>query len=73
MSSQHEDLRRYPHNYDGPLFDWPPYRSVAEDPEQVQHIQCMYASLLTMCDMSLGRVLDAFDKYDMWDDTMLSE
>ena len=61
----------YPHDYDGPLFDWPPYRSVAEDPEQVRHIQCMYASLLTMCDMSLGRVLDAFDKHGLWDDTML--
>ena len=29
------------------------------------------ASLLTMCDMSLGRVLDAFDKHSLWDDTML--
>lgn len=29
------------------------------------------ASLLTMCDMSLGRVLDAFDEHSLWDDTML--
>ena len=24
-----------------------------------------------MCDMSLGRVLDAFDEHSLWDDTML--
>ena len=24
-----------------------------------------------MCDMSLGRVLDAFDKHSLWGDTML--
>ena len=31
----------------------------------------MYASLLTMCDAMLGRVLDLFDKHDLWKDTML--
>ena len=25
------------------------------------------ASLLTMCDMSLGRVLDAFDTHSLWE------
>ena len=24
-----------------------------------------------MCDAMLGRVLDTFDKYNMWEDTML--
>ena len=31
----------------------------------------MYASLLTMCDAMLGRVLDLFDKHNLWKDTML--
>ena len=31
----------------------------------------MYASLITFCDQQLGRVLDAFDEYDLWKDTML--
>ena len=42
--TQQEFQEMYPHHYDGPLFDWPPYRSVAEDPEQVRHIQCMCTS-----------------------------
>ena len=30
-----------------------------------------YAAVLSMCDDYLGKVLDAMDAYDMWDDTML--
>ena len=31
----------------------------------------MYASLITFCDQQLGRVLDAFDEHNLWEDTML--
>ena len=31
----------------------------------------MYAALLTFCDAQLGRVLDLFDRHNMWQDTML--
>lgn len=61
----------YPHNYEGPPFDWPDYAKVAETPEQVKHCRLEYAALLSMCDHSLGRVLDLFDEYDLWKDTML--
>lgn len=61
----------YPHHYDGPLFDWPDYKHVDETPEQVNHCRLQYASLLSMCDYNLGRVLDYMDKYHMWEDTML--
>jgi arylsulfatase A-like enzyme len=61
----------YPHDYDGPHFDWPDYREVRETPEQVQHLRYEYASLLSMCDYSLGRVLDLMDELDLWDDTLL--
>ncbi|MCM2310013.1 MAG: sulfatase [Steroidobacteraceae bacterium] len=69
--SQPEFHALYPHDYDGPPFDWPPYREVREDEQTVQHIRCVYAALVSYCDQQLGRVLDAFDRYDLWQDTML--
>ena len=61
----------YPDDYDGPHFDWPPYRRVEETPEQVEHIRSLYAALLSMCDHYLGTLLDTMDRYDLWEDTML--
>ena len=69
--TQAEFQELYPHEYDGPPFDWPPYREVREDDQTVGHIRYMYAALLTFCDQQLGRVLDIFDKYNLWEDTML--
>ena len=58
--------------YRGPHWDWPPYRDVIdEERELVEHMRHEYASLLSMCDASLGNVLDAFDRFDLWNDTML--
>lgn len=68
----HEEFQRlYPHEYDGPPFDWPTYREVREDEQTVQHMRYMYASLVSFCDYQLGRVLDIFDRLDLWKDTML--
>lgn len=61
----------YPHDYDGPEFDWPDYAKVGEPQSQVDHARYEYAALVSMCDKSLGRVLDAMDKHDMWKDTLL--
>ncbi|MEU6351361.1 sulfatase [Streptomyces sp. NPDC047072] len=70
FSHQHyKDL--YPHDYDGPHFDWPDYKRVTETDDQVAHARYEYAALLSMCDHSLGRVLDAMDELDLWDDTLL--
>ncbi len=69
--TQQEFQDLYPHEYDGPPFDWPPYREVREDEQTVRHIRCMYAALVSFCDQQLGRVLDAFDRHDLWRDTML--
>ncbi|MFI0924121.1 sulfatase [Streptomyces sp. NPDC021012] len=66
---RYKDL--YPHAYDGPHFDWPDYKQVVETDEQVAHAGYEYAALLSMCDHSLGRVLDAMDEYGLWDDTLL--
>ncbi|MBK8900092.1 MAG: sulfatase [Anaerolineaceae bacterium] len=62
---------QYAHDYDGPDFDWPPYGRVTESPEKVEHTRKTYAALVSMCDHSLGRVLDTMDAHDMWQDTML--
>jgi arylsulfatase A-like enzyme len=61
----------YPDDYQGPDFDWPEYRQVDETDEQVERCRNNYAALLTMCDTNLGKVLDAMDRYGLWEDTLL--
>ncbi|MHC4914844.1 MAG: sulfatase-like hydrolase/transferase [Planctomycetota bacterium] len=62
----------YPHKYDGPFDDWPGYRRCEGDPpELIEHYRCEHAALTSMCDASLGRVLDLFDELDLWKDTLL--
>ncbi|WP_285245916.1 sulfatase [Pseudarthrobacter sp. efr-133-R2A-89] len=61
----------YPHQYDGPEFDWPGYQKVSESQGQVEHARYEYAALVSMCDKSLGRILDAMDKHNLWEDTLL--
>ncbi len=70
FTQQHyKDL--YPHDYDGPMFDWPKYGRVTETPEQVQHCRYENAALVSMCDANLGKVLDLMDELDLWKDTLL--
>lgn len=52
-------------------FDWPGYEKVSESQDLVEAARRSYAALVSMCDKSLGRVLDFMDDHDMWDDTML--
>lgn len=61
----------YAHEYQGKHFDWPPYAPVKETPEEIEHLRLEYAALVSMCDEYLGKVLDAMDKLDLWQDTML--
>lgn len=66
------DLRAmFPEALEDPLFDWPAYRRVEESPERVETCRANYRALLALCDSQLGRVLDAFDRHDLWQDTML--
>lgn len=69
--TQEEWKRLYPHEYDGPHFDWPSYGEVTETPEEVAHLRYENAALVSMCDHHLGMVLDMMDRYDLWSDTML--
>jgi arylsulfatase A-like enzyme len=66
---RYKDL--YPYDHDALHFDWPPYDSVTETPEQVRHLRYEYAALLSQCDAYLGDVLDLMDQQDLWRDTML--
>ncbi len=63
-------LDMYPEDYDGLHFDWP-RGPVGQTAEEIAHCQRQYKALVTMCDHSLGRILDLMDRYDMWKDTML--
>lgn len=55
----------------GPHFDHPPYREVMETPAEVDRCRQESAALHSMCDESLGKLLDAMDRYDLWSDTLL--
>ncbi|MBE3100933.1 MAG: sulfatase [Firmicutes bacterium] len=69
--TQEKYKKMYPHDYKRPHFDWPNYKSVDETPEQIEHVRNEYAALVSMCDENLGKILDAMDKYSLWDNTML--
>lgn len=52
--------------------DWPVYRPLqGDDLENLKEYVINYAALVTMCDEYLGKLLDLFDEYDMWKDTLL--
>jgi hypothetical protein len=58
--------------YEGPLFIWPRYGQHPEyTPAQIRHIRAQYAGKVTMCDAWLGRVLDQFDRLNLWENTAL--
>lgn len=62
----------YPDTYNGPPCDWPDYAPTEEgDEDMIQHMRSLNAALITMCDEHLGKVLDAMDRHNMWQDTML--
>jgi arylsulfatase A-like enzyme len=61
----------YNDNWDGPLYDWPLYGLLNDDPEAIEHIRKCYAGLLTMTDFWIGKVLDALDETGQWDDTLI--
>jgi arylsulfatase A-like enzyme len=56
---------------EGKHFDWPPYRKVIESDDEIDRVRKECAALHTMCDESLGKILDLMDSHNMWDDTML--
>jgi len=70
-AEKYRDL--YPDDYDGPMFDWPSYSAVREGErgKPMEHCRRQYAALVSMCDHSLGRIMETMDRHGLWDDTML--
>lgn len=66
-----EAKETYPHSYGGKQMDWPDYGENWLTDEVTEHLRFEYASLLSLCDKNLGKVLDKMDEYDLWKDTML--
>jgi arylsulfatase A-like enzyme len=69
-------IRLYDPDWDGPPLIWPPYgrdcikRGVITEREGRQ-IRARYLAKLTMIDAWFGRVLDALDAENLWDDTLV--
>src|SRR5262249_25466073 len=67
---------KYDPDWDDELMIWPPYairaveRGVLTERE-ARHIRANYGSKLSMIDHWFGRILDAMDRNNLWDDTML--
>src|SRR5262249_48102457 len=61
----------YGDTWDGPLFDWPDYDVVRENPAAIEHVRKCYAGLLTMTDHWVGKVLETLDDVGRGDDTLV--
>jgi len=67
---------RYDPDWDDELMIWPPYsvktveRGLLTE-AQARHVRANYGSKLSMIDHWFGKVLDALDAQNLWDDTMI--
>jgi arylsulfatase A-like enzyme len=57
--------------YNGKVLDWPVYEKLSNSFEEIAEIRANYAALVAMCDHYFGRLLDCFDRLDLWKDTAL--
>jgi arylsulfatase A-like enzyme len=55
----------------GPIRDWPRYGRFDALPEECEELRANYYALMAFCDDQLGRLLDYFDRHDLWNDTAL--
>ena len=65
---------RYDDTWDGPRIIWPPYATEAiasgrVSEREARQIRANYGAKLSMIDHWFGRVLDALDRSQAWDDT----
>lgn len=64
----------YDDSWEGPHLIWPPYAKAALadgvlTEREAHQVRACYGGKLTMIDRWFGRLLDAIDRQDMWDDT----
>jgi arylsulfatase A-like enzyme len=62
---------QYATGWQGGILDWPLYEKVKDSPEEIAEIRANYAALVAACDHYFGRLLDYFDRHDLWRDTAL--
>jgi arylsulfatase A-like enzyme len=62
---------RFETGWQGPVLDWPRYGRVEELPEECEELRANYYATVALCDALLGRLLDRFDRHDLWRDTAL--
>lgn len=65
-----DEFKQYTDLLEGEIRDWPDYEWSTDEKIQA-HFKQTYTNILHQCDRYLGFVLDAFDRYKLWDDTML--
>jgi len=61
----------YPTGYTGKVLDWPQYERATDSALEIAEIRANYAALVTMSDHYFGKLLDAFDRHGLWNDTIL--
>lgn len=54
-----------------PIADWFTVQGIIKDEDTTENLKKHYTASLQMCDEYLGRLLDRFDQYNLWKDTML--
>lgn len=67
-------VKLYGDTWDKFYYDWPNYAPVDEEKEgkeAIDHIRKRYAACVTRADRWLGKLLDAMDKNNMWEDTAI--
>jgi arylsulfatase A-like enzyme len=62
---------RFDDPWDGPALIWPPYAVEGLDAVRTAHLRAQYAAKVTMIDHWFGRLLDSFDRNQVWDDTVV--
>ena len=62
---------QYATSWTGGILDWPLYEKVKDSPEEIAEIRANYAALVAACDHYFGRLVDYFDRHDLWRDTAL--
>ena len=62
----------YPDSFET-FFEWPRYSALndEEGPEAVEHLRNRYYATLSMADKWLGKLLDEFDRQNLWEDTLI--
>jgi arylsulfatase A-like enzyme len=55
----------------GPIRDWPRYGRSDVPLADSEELRANYYALMAFCDAQLGRLLDEFDRHEMWADTAL--